>query len=340
MWQYMESQEKNKPKFRPNPGRKLMDQVREVLRYHHYAYRTEHTYCQWILRYIHYFGGKTHPNRLGAKDVERFLSHLATEGKVSASTQRQALNALVFLYRNVLDKPLVTEIAPVRSKRQQRPPTVLTQAEVQRLLAAMTGRHALMAKLLYGGGLRLLECIRLRIQDVDFGQGIIFVRGGKGGKDRTTILPRNLQDELQAQIEAVKALHHQDLEEGFGEVYLPEALARKYPKAVRETGWQWVFPARERSLDPRSGREMHHHVLESGLQKAVKRAAQQAGLDKKIGCHTLRHSFATHMLENGVNIRVLQELLGHADVKTTEIYTHVMARDIRQLQSPLDRLPG
>jgi integron integrase len=269
--------------------------------------------------------------------VERFLSHLATEGQVAASTQRQALNALVFLYRDVLHTPLESTIAPARSKRQPRPPTVLTQAEVQRLLAAMRGRHALMAKLLYGSGLRLLECIRLRIQDVDFGQNLIFVRGAKGGKDRTSILPRNLREELQAQIKAVKALHHQDLEEGFGEVYIPEALARKYPKAARETGWQWVFPARARSLDPRSGREMRHHVLESGLQKAVKRAAQQARIDKKTGCHTLRHSFATHMLENGVNIRVLQELLGHADVKTTEMYTHVMARDIRPLQSPLDR---
>ncbi len=334
----MESQKKNTPKFRPNPSLKLMDQVREVLRYHHYAYRTEQTYYQWILRYIYYFGGKTHPNTLGAKDVERYLSHLATEGKVSASTQRQALNALVFLYRDVLDKPLAGEIAPVRSKRQQRPPTVLTQSEVQRLLAAITGKHALMAKLLYGGGLRLMECIRLRIQDLDFGQGLIFVRGGKGGKDRTTILPKNLQDELQRQVQAVKVLHHQDFEEGFGEVYIPDALARKYPHAGRETGWQWVFPSRDRSFDPRSGIERRHHVLESGLQKAVKRAADQAGIDKKVGCHTLRHSFATHMLENGVNIRVLQELLGHADVKTTEIYTHVMARDIRQLQSPQDRL--
>lgn len=200
----------------------------------------------------------------------------------------------------------------------------------------MEGKHALMAKLLYGSGLRLMECIRLRVQDVDFGQNLIFVRGGKGGKDRTTILPRNLREELYRQIEAVKALHHRDLEAGYGEVYVPEALARKYRNASRQTGWQWVFPARERSRDPRSGREMHHHVLESGLQKAVKRAAQQAGIVKKTGCHTLRHSFATHMLENGVNIRVLQELLGHADVKTTEIYTHVMARDIRNLQSPLD----
>ncbi|PIV06891.1 MAG: integron integrase, partial [Syntrophobacterales bacterium CG03_land_8_20_14_0_80_58_14] len=295
-------------------------------------------YCQWILRYIHHFGGKTHPRYLGANDVEAFLSHLAIEGKVSGATQRQALNALVFLYRVVLDIPLDGEITPARSKRLTSPPTVLTQAEVQRLLAAIEGKNALMTKLLYGSGLRLMECIRLRVQDVDFGQNLIFIRGGKGGKDRTTILPRNLQDDLLAQIESVKSLHHRDLVAGFGEVYIPEALARKYRNAARETGWQWVFPARERSRDPRSGKEMRHHVLESGLQKAVKRAAQQAGIDKRVGCHTLRHSFATHMLENGVNIRVLQELLGHADVKTTEIYTHVMARDIRNLQSPLDRI--
>lgn len=336
----MESQKKNMEKFRPNSSLKLMDQVREVLRYHHYAYRTEQTYCQWILRYINYFGGKTHPDQLGARDIERFLSHLATEGKVSASTQRQALNALVFLYRDVFDKPLIEQIAPIRSKRQQRPPTVLVQEEVQRFLSAIIGKHALMAKLLYGAGLRLMECIRLRVQDIDFGQGLIFIRGGKGGKggkDRTTILPKNLQEELQKQVQAVKTLHYKDLEEGFGEVYIPEALGRKYPNAGRETGWQWVFPARERSIDPRSGKAMRHHVLESGLQKAVKRAAKQAGIDKKVGCHTLRHSFATHMLENGVNIRTLQKLLGHADVKTTEIYTHVMARDIRKLESPLDR---
>jgi integrase len=221
----MESQKKNTPKFRPNPNLKLMGQVREVLRYYHYAYRTEQTYVHWILRYIHYFGGKTHPNRLGTKEVERFLSHLATEGQVSASTQRQALNALVFLYRDVLDTPLASAMAPVRSKRRPRPPTVLTQAEVQRLLAAMRGKHALMARLLYGSGLRLLECLRLRIQDVDFGQNLIFVRGGKGGKDRTTILPQNVREVLQAHIEAVKALHHQDLIEGYGEVYIPEALA-------------------------------------------------------------------------------------------------------------------
>ncbi|MFH1079275.1 MAG: integron integrase [Pseudomonadota bacterium] len=315
-----------------------MDQVREVLRYHHYAYRTEQTYCQWILRYIKHFGGKTHPKLLGAKNIEAFLSHLATEGQVTASTQRQALNAIVFLYKNVLDIRLKDEITPARSKRAASPPTVMTQAEIQSLLTAMEGKTALMAKLLYGSGLRLMECIRLRVQDIDFGQNLIFVRGGKGGKDRTTLLPQNLHTEMRKQIEAVKSLHHKDLEEGFGEVYIPEALARKYPNASRATGWQWVFPAKLRSLDPRSGKEMRHHVEESVLQKAVKRAAQEAHIDKRVGCHTLRHSFATHMLENGVNIRVLQELLGHADVKTTEIYTHVMARDIRSLQSPLDRI--
>lgn len=328
----------NKPKFHPNPKLKLMDQVREVLRYHHYSYRTEQTYCQWILRYISYFGGKTHPKNLGVKNIEAFLSHLATEGQVTASTQRQALNAIVFLYKNVLDIHLEDKITPARSKRTASPPTVMTPSEVQRLFAAMEGKPALMAKLIYGSGMRLMECIRLRVQDIDFGQNLIFIRGGKGGKDRTTILPQNLRDEMFRQIEAVKSLHHNDLEEGFGDVYIPEALARKYPKASRSTGWQWVFPAKLRSVDPRSGKEMRHHVLESVLQKAVKRASEQAAIYKKVGCHTLRHSFATHMLENGVNIRVLQELLGHADVKTTEIYTHVMARDVRALRSPLDLL--
>lgn len=334
----MENQKKNIAKFRLNPSLKLMDQVRKVLCYHHYAYRTEQTYCQWILRYIYHFGGKTHPNLLDAKDIERFLSHLASQSKVSASTQRQALNALVFLYRDVLDTPLTKEIAPIRSKRLQRPPTVLIQSEVQRLLAAITGKHALMAKLLYDRGLRLMECIRLRVQDVDFGQGLIFIRGGKGGKDRTTILPKNLQDQLQKQVQAAKVLYYKDLEEGFGEFYIPEALARKYPNAGRETGWQWVFPARERSIDPRSGKELRHHVLESGLQKAVKRAAEQAGIDKKVGCHTLRHSFATHMLENGVEYPGAPgtpwpcRRQDHRDLYACD------GSDIRKMESPLDRL--
>lgn len=328
----------NKPKFRPNPKNKLMDQVREVMRYHHYAYRTESTYCQWILRFIDHYGAKQHPRTLGAKHVERFLSHLAEKEKVAVSTQKQALNALVFLYRNVLDKPLEGKIAPVRSKRPPRVPTVLTADEVRRLLMSMQGTHALMAKLLYGSGLRLMECIRLRIQNVDFGQKLIYVRDGKGGKDRSTILPDNLLPDLQGQIDEAASLHHKDRHEGFGEVYLPEALARKYPNAACETVWQYVFPAKKRSIDPRSGKERRHHVLESGLQKSVKRAAAKADIRKRVTCHTLRHSFATHMLENGVNIRVLQKLLGHADVKTTEIYTHVMSKDISGLTSPLDSL--
>lgn len=324
-------------KFRPNPKAKLMDQVKEVLRYHHYAYRTEMTYCQWILRYIRHYGGQTHPKTMGHTQVEAFLSHLTSQENVAASTQRQALNALMFLYREVLDKPIEGEMAPIRSKKKPSLPTVLTIEEVQKVFWQMTGTHLLMAKLLYGSGLRLMECIRLRIKDVDFNQNKLFVRAGKGGKDRVTLLPTNIHDELKAHIDRVIELHHDDLIQGFGEVYLPHAFDRKTPNAARETGWQYVFPAKKRSIDPRSNKERRHHVLESGLQKAVKRAANQARIHKKVGCHTLRHSFATHMLENGTNIRILQTLLGHANVKTTEIYTHVMRNDIDSVTSPLDQ---
>lgn len=326
-----------KRKFQPNQDSKLMDQVKEVLRYYHYAYRTEQTYCHWIKRYLKFYGLKKHPREMGAREVERWLSHLATNGKVAASTQRQALNAVVFLYRDVLDIKL-GEISPVRGRRQRHPPTVLTQTEVQQVFAHVEGTHRLMVQLLYGCGLRLMECIRLRIQDVDFGKGRVFVRGGKGGKDRTMVLPESIRQPLADHIDRVKALHADDLREGFGEVSIPEALARKYPNACRETGWQYVFPAKRRSVDPRSGKTMRHHVLESGLQKAMKTAVQKAGITKRAGCHTLRHSYATHLLENGVNIRVVQELMGHANVKTTEIYTHVMEKDINTVQSPLDTL--
>ena len=330
----------NKAHFTPNKDLKLMDQVRETLRYYHYAHATEKTYCQWILRFIYFYKKKKHPKEMGSKEVERFLSHLATKQKVAVSTQRQALNALVFLYRDVLLSPLDKSIAPVRAKRKRHPPTVLTEEEVQKVLDQMTGTHLLMAKLIYGSGLRLMECIRLRIKDVDFGKEQLFVRAGKGGKDRVTFLPQLLHDELHHHIERVKKLHRKDLQEGFGEVYLPSALARKYKNAAWEPVWQYVFPAKKRSKDPRSGKERRHHVLESGLQKAVKTAAKKSKIDKQITVHTLRHSFATHLLENGTNIRVLQELLGHADVKTTEIYTHVMRKDINSQQSPLDRLYG
>jgi len=328
----------NKPIFRPKQDAKLMDQVREVLRYNHYAFRTEKTYSSWILRYIHFYGGKTHPKDLNETHVERFLSHLTSKRGVSASTQRQALNAIVFLYRHVLNQPLDDKIAPIRSKKQQRPPVVLTQQEVAHLLSKMDGTHLLMAKILYGSGLRLMECIRLRIKDIDLGQKLVFVRDGKGGKDRTSILPQHIVSELKCHIDKVVTLHRKDLEDGFGAVYMPESLARKYPNAPRETGWQYLFPSKKRSIDPRSGQERRHHILESGLQKAVKLAAVKAGIYKRAGCHTLRHSFATHMLENGLNIRKLQQLMGHADVKTTEIYTHVMDRDIASLKSPLDKL--
>ena len=259
-----------KKKFKPNPSLKLMDQVREVLRYHHYAYRTEQTYCDWIKRYLKFYGFKKHPKEMGAAEVERYLSHLATEGKVAASTQRQALNAIIFLYREALDVDLGA-IAHIRSKRQRKPPTVLTQGEVQQVLAKMEGAHRLMAQLLYGCGLRLMECIRLRIQDLDFGQGRIFVRGGKGGKDRTVVLPESIRPILVGQVKRVGELHDADLHDGFGEVYIPEALARKYPNACREIGWQYVFPSRSRSVDPRShlrqgfggqaGKTMRHHVM-------------------------------------------------------------------------------
>lgn len=275
---------------------------------------------------------------MGKNEVERFLSHLAEKKNVAAATQKQALNALIFLYKKVLDIDLGDGIAPTRSKQRLNLPTVLTKEEVSKLLDNMNGKHALMAKLLYGCGLRLLECVRLRVKDVDFGQAKIFIRNSKSGKDRTVILPDSIQQELKEQIDYVIALHKEDLREGFGEVYIPGALARKYPDASKETGWQYVFPSKKLSKDPRSGKTMRHHVLESGLQKAVKQALNRAKIYKKASCHTFRHSFATHLLENGTNIRVVQKLMGHADVKTTEIYTHVMKKDIDSVKSPLDLL--
>ena len=328
----------NKEKFKPDPQLRLMDQVRQVMRYHHYAYRTEKTYCDWILRYIKFHGGKTHPRDMAKSEIEAFLSHLATHENVAASTQRQALNAIVFLYRSVLDIHIDGLIEPVKAKRQSRPPVVMSKNEVQHVFAQMQGIHLLMARLLYGSGLRLMECIRLRIQDLDFERSILYVRSGKGGKDRVTVLPKSVQADLQVHVDRVKRLHDEDLLHGCGEVYLPGALERKYRNAAREFRWQYLFPSKKLSRDPRTDILRRHHVLESGLQKAVKTAVDRTGIMKRVGCHTFRHSFATHMLENGVNIRVLQELMGHADVKTTEIYTHVMNKDIEAVTSPLDIL--
>jgi integron integrase len=328
----------NSKKFRPDPKLRLMDKVRQVLRYHHYAYRTEQTYCDWIMRYIRYHGSQTHPRDMGKKEIEAFLSHLALQQKVAASTQRQALNAIVFLYKKVLDIPVDEKLEPVRAKKLTRPPVVMSQREVAHVLGQMQGDHLLMAKLLYGSGLRLMECIRLRIRDLDFDRELIYVRAGKGGKDRTTLFPESLHSLMKSQVEAVERVHQKDLTDGYGDVYLPNALDRKYPNAAKSFGWQYLFPSKSRSTDPRSGAIRRHHVLESGLQKAVKAAVSRAGITKPVGCHTFRHCFATHLLENGVNIRVVQELMGHADVKTTEIYTHVMEKDISVVRSPLDGL--
>ena len=238
----------------------------------------------------------------------------------------------------MLDIPVDEKLEPARAKRHPRPPVVMAQSEVSNVLGHMQGLHLLMAKLLYGSGLRLMECIRLRVRDLDFERKLIYVRAAKGGKDRTTLFPESLHPLMKSQVEAVEKLHQEDLADGYGEVYLPGALARKYPNAAKSFGWQYVFPSKTRSTDPRSGKTRRHHVLESGLQKAVKAAVGKAGLTKPVGCHTFRHCFATHLLENGVNIRVVQELMGHADVKTTEIYTHVMEKDISVVRSPLDGL--
>ncbi len=290
------------------------------------------------MRYIRYHGGKTHPRNMGKKEIEAFLSQLAVQQKVAASTQRQALNAIVFLYKKVLDIPVDENLEPVRAKRHPRPPVVMAQSEVANVFVHMQRLHLLMAKLLYGSGLRLMECVRLRVRDLDFERKLIYVRAAKGGKDRTTLFPESLHPLMKRQVEAVEKLHQEDLADGYGEVYLPGALARKYPNAAKSFGWQYVFPSKKRSTDPRSGKTRRHHVLESGLQKSVKTAVGKAGLTKPVGCHTFRHCFATHLLENGVNIRVVQELMGHADVKTTEIYTHVMEKDISVVRSPLETL--
>ena len=365
-----------------NPKSKLLDQLREVLRVKHYSLRTEEAYGQWVRRYLKFHrnaaGAWIHPRELGAADVVAFLNHLANVESVAAGTQNQALNALSFLYTQVLGMELGDLGEFLRASKRRRVPVVLSKDEVGRLLAALEGTYRLMGQVLYGTGLRLLELLRLRIQDLDFERNQIVVRGGKGDKDRVTVLPEALRAGLLEHLKRVRLLWEEDVREGFGEVYLPEALARKYPKAAREWGWQWVFPSRSRSVDPRSltqGREgakgagaklsphpdplpirpmnaerekqaerqlrptlimRRHHVQETGLQRAVKVAARLAGITKAASCHTLRHSFATHLLENGYDIRTVQDLLGHKNVATTQIYTHVMQKPGLGVRSPLD----
>lgn len=314
---------------------KLLDQVREAIQAKHYSIRTEEAYVHWCKRYI-LFHHKRHPRAMREHEVAEFLNHLAIHGKVSSSTHNQALSALVFLYGQVLGLQLGTIENLERPKRPKRLPVVLTRDEVRRVLAQMEGTTGLMANLLYGAGLRLMDCLRLRVKDIDFGYNQIVVRDGKGNKDRVTLLPVSLKEPLKQHLARMQVLHEKDLQEGFGTVYLPEALTRKYPNAARQWAWQYVFPAANRSIDPRTGIERRHHVDEMMLQRAVKQAVFKAGITKPASCHTFRHSFATHLLESGSDIRTVQELLGHKDVSTTQIYTHVLNRPGLAVRSPLD----
>jgi integron integrase len=316
---------------------KLLDRVRYAIRAKHYSFRTEEIYIQWIRRFI-LFHNKRHPKDMGADEVGQFLSDLAVRHHVAASTQNQALSALLFLYQVVLRQEIGWLNEVVRAKKPRKLPVVLTQEEVKTVLNGLSVIPWLMTSLLYGSGLRLMECIRLRVKDVDFAYNTIVVRDGKRGRDRVTVLPLNVKVQMQRHVHDVKKLHEQDLEKGFGRVYLPYALERKYPNADREWTWQYIFPATKRSIDPRGGIERRHHVGKLVLQRAVKAAIRKAGIAKAARCHTFRHSFATHLLEAGYDIRTVQELLGHRDVNTTMIYTHVLNRGGRGVRSPVDFL--
>ena len=316
---------------------RLLEQVRDAVRRLHYSDRTEEAYVHWIKRFI-YFSGKRHPAGLGAAEVTAFLNYLSRERTVAAATQNQALSALLFLYREVIGQPLPWLDELDRAKRPARVPAVLTRQEVSRLLGEMRGSKWLMASLLYGAGLRLRECLKLRVKDIDFGYGQVTVRDGKGAKDRVTMLPASLAEPLKLHLQRVRKLHERDVANGYGDVELPDALARKYPRAQYEWAWKFAFPSHRVSVDPRSGVIRRHHVYENFLIRGVKEAARKAGIAKHVTCHTLRHSFATHLLEAGYDIRTVQELLGHADVSTTMIYTHVLNKGGRGVGSPLDAL--
>ncbi len=305
------------------------------MRVKHYSMRTERCYCDWIVRFIRYHG-KRHPREMAEPEVTEFLTHLARERDVASSTQNQALSALLFLYKEVLKTEIGWLDSVKRATKPKRLPVVLTKDEVHKVFAHLSGAPRLMAGLLYGSVLRLMECVRLRVKDVDFAYARITVRDGKGAKDRVTMLPVNLASKLERHLQKVKVQHDEDKEIGLGRVYLPYALARKYPHASRDWAWQWVFPSSRISPDPRSGERRRHHLDENVLQVAVKNAVRAAAIAKPATCHTLRHSFATHLLENGYDIRTVQELLGHKDVSTTMIYTHVLNRPGLGVKSPFD----
>jgi integron integrase len=319
------------------PRPRLLQQVRDAIRRKHFSPRTEQSYVHWIKRFV-YFNGKRHPVELGATEVTAFLNHLARDRKVAAATQNQALCALLFLYREVLGQPLAWLDNLDRAKRPARVPTVLTRSEMKAILEKLQSTRWIMAGLLYGAGLRLRECLKLRVKDVDFGYGQIVVRDGKGAKDRVTMLPAIVIEPLRLHLVRVRALHERDLAAGYGSVELPHALQVKYPRAACEWGWKFVFPSYKLSVDKSSGEIRRHHVYENYLIRAVKQAARAAGITKHVSCHTLRHSFATHLLEGGYDIRTVQELLGHQSVETTMIYTHVMNKGGRGVTSPFDSL--
>ena len=328
--------DKGAPGSPPRGGPSLVLQVRTVLRTKHYSPRTEVAYLGWIRRFVRYHGTR-HPSALGVTDVRDFISSLAIRDGVSASTQNQATAALSFLYRDVLGAPLEAVGEVMRAKRPHRMPVVLTRGEVDEVLERMRGPGLLVASLLYGSGLRLMEAMTLRVKDLDFAQGAILVRGGKGAKDRITMLPAAFAQPLQRHLGRVRATHQRDLAAGGGRVVLPDALARKFPRHATSWPWQWVFPAARRYPDPVTGEPRRHHLHESAVQRAVHDAILSAGITKRASCHTFRHSFATHLLEDGYDIRTVQELLGHRDVATTMIYTHVLNRPGRGVLSPLDR---
>lgn len=315
---------------------KLLDRVRWHLRVKHYSIRTEQAYLDWIRRFI-LFHGKRHPDIMGEEQIGAYLTHLAVNRHVSASTQNQALSALLFLFQQVLDRKLDFIPGLERVRRPPKVPVVLTPEETRAVLAQLRGDYRLMGELLYGSGMRLMEAVRLRVKDIDFGYNQITIHDGKGMRERVTLLPQSLKKSLQSHLDRVKELHQQDLRRGAGNVYLPFGLRRKYPNAQRAWSWQYVFPAVKPSLDPRSGETRRHHIQEKNLQNAVKIAVRKTGVTKAASCHTFRHSFATHLLDGGYDIRTVQELLGHKDVSTTMIYTHVLNKPGLGIRSPLDR---